>query len=289
MDYKTMTDDEYNNALPTFGNNYRLLNTFVMKHTNHLCKTDERLVKAINNTISKQFVLYEEDWNDGDINKYKDGQTTNIIISKKRTYEAASSYKCKKVAVLNFANNHSIGGSPYTAGAQEESLCRTSTLYRCLKNEEQSFYNKHRELGHNPRFRVWGNGDLIYSPDVVVFKTDESAPKMMPEDKWFKVDVVTMAAPEFRNYETVYDFDYGPSVLARMEKVFEVAKKQGVEVLILGAWGCGAFHNPPEIVAKNFKYLCGLYHFDTVEFAVYCRDDDPNNNYNVFKNILLKE
>ena len=43
-------------------------------------------------------------------------------------------------------------------------------------------------------------------------------------------------------------------------------------MLILGAFGCGAFQNPPEVVARAYKEVLAEfeYDFDTVEFAVYC-------------------
>ena len=41
-----------------------------------------------------------------------------------------------------------------------------------------------------------GNDDLIYTPGVTVFKTDESAPKMNDVKDWFGVSVITSAAPE---------------------------------------------------------------------------------------------
>jgi uncharacterized protein (TIGR02452 family) len=47
-----------------------------------------------------------------------------------------------------------------------------------------------------------------------------------------------------------------------------VAAKEGNEVIILGAWGCGAFKNPIEIVAKAFIDLVKNYDFETVEFAL---------------------
>ena len=65
-----------------------------------------------------------------------------------------------------------------------------------------------------------------------------------------------------------------------------IAQKEKVEVLILGAYGCGAFHNPPDVVAKAFKHELKLFNFDKVEFAVYCRPDVGNNNYFVFKDIM---
>ena len=64
-------------------------------------------------------------------------------------------------------------------------------------------------------------------------------------------------------------------------------------MLILGAFGCGTFQNPPEVVARAYKEVLAEfeYDFDTVEFAVYClkREQTVNpsgNNYAVFKWVL---
>ena len=43
------------------------------------------------------------------------------------------------------------------------------------------------------------NDDIIYTPGVVVFKTDTSAPATMPESEWYEVDVITCAAPNLRD------------------------------------------------------------------------------------------
>ena len=203
----------------------------------------------------------------------------------KRTFEAASAYKSKKVAVLNFANNHFVGGAPFSAGAQEESLCRTSTLYPCLLHEQESFYEKHKQMYKDGELDEFGNDDLIYSPDVIVFKTDESAPRMMEPKKWFKVDVITSAAPEFSG-SSLDEYDWGTKYgYSRLQKVFQIAKKHGVEVLILGAWGCGAFGNPPTAVATTFNILCAEYRFDTIEFAIDC-SRGRSENYEVFERVL---
>ena len=60
-------------------------------------------------------------------------------------------------------------------------------------------------------------------------------------------------------------------------------------MLILGAFGCGAFQNPPEVVARAYKEVLAV--FETGEFAVYClkREQTVNpsgNNYAVFKWVL---
>ena len=66
---------------------------------------------------------------------------------------------------------------------------------------------------------------------------------------------------------------------ARIRRIFEIAVANGNEVLILGAFGCGAFRNPPRIVAKVFNavmqdYLCC---FDTIEYAVYHTEREVAN------------
>ena len=129
------------------------------------------------------------------------------------------------------------------------------------------------------------NDDLIYLPRIMVFKTDESVAKLMEDKDCYYVDVITSAAPDLA--VKFYDWnEYRILMYNRLKKIIQVAKKENVDIFILGAYGCGAFHNPPEIIASLFKELLNEYHFDTVEFAVYCYNDDKFSNYNVFKNIL---
>ena len=62
-----------------------------------------------------------------------------------------------------------------------------------------------------------------------------------------------------------------------------VAIKERNEVIILGAWGCGAFGNDPGTMSDLFKKAAretdGL--FETMEFAI-VRNDDKPQNYNEF-------
>ena len=72
-----------------------------------------------------------------------------------------------------------------------------------------------------------------------------------------------------------------------MRKVLDIAWRNGNEVVILGAFGCGAFSNPPAAVAQAMKTVAQEYRmrFETIEFAVYCslRDD---SNLRIFQNVL---
>jgi uncharacterized protein (TIGR02452 family) len=56
-------------------------------------------------------------------------------------------------------------------------------------------------------------------------------------------------------------------------------------LLILGAFGCGAFANDPSIVAQTYRNAIDSYRarFDLIEFAIYCRDYETVN-YDAFYN-----
>lgn len=262
---------------------FKEINFRVMTDTAEQCETQPALVDAIKNSVKKQYVVYEG--TDIEVPE-RPAQQTQLILSGKRTFEAAQQYKGKKVAVLNFANNHHVGGAPYSAGAQEESLCRCSTLYPCLKANYETFYKPHIDAFHKKSMTPMGNDDLIYTPGILVFKSDESEPQMLPPDQWYPVNIITSAAPECFAYATLPE-NYERIIRGRLKQVLDVAAKEGNEVLILGAWGCGAFRNPTYKVACVFCDLLKNYScFETVEFAI---GDKYSKNYEAFEKALKKK
>ena len=260
--------------------NYRLINREVMNDTCEQCKYDNELAAAIAFSIQKQFVVTQEDNIDQPVSEMSN---TRYIVSGRRSFEAARYYAGKRVAVLNFANSHSVGGAPFSAGAQEESLCRCSTLYPCLKALESEFYEKHRWQFDAFEIDFMGNDDLIYTPDVVVFKTDVLSspicPQMMARRDWYKVNVITSAAPELHKTGGRKPSDYEARITSRIKKILDVAAKEHNDVLILGAWGCGAFQNPTDIIAGIFYKLLKDYNFETVEFALSSNGDVGNTPF----------
>ena len=215
-------------------------------------------------------------------------ESAQVIVTKNRSFEAARPYAEQglKIAVLNFASSTNPGGGVTSgASAQEECLCRVSTLYPCLKDESMwdLFYAPHRKA-RNPLH----NDDIIYTKDVIVFKDDDYQPLPKP----FTVDVITCAAPTLREQSSNR---YNPSdgykapditpedLLALHEKrgrqILSAAAANGAEVIILGAFGCGAFRNDPAVVAQAYANILPeyLHYFRTIEFAVYCRPRSPQN------------
>ncbi len=221
-----------------------------------------------------------------------------VKVSAKRSFEAASFYRGQKTAVHNFASASNPGGGVERgANAQEECLCRCSGLYFCLNASAmwEGFYTPHRKA-MNPLH----NDDIIYTPEITVFKTDTAKPKLMPESDWYNVDVITCAAPNLRaNPGNLYNLGDGKraAVLSdakllqihekRLRRILDVAAFNENEVIILGAFGCGAFLNNPEIVAQAAKNVLTdyLHAFKVIEYAIYCSPRD-DKNFKIFKQVL---
>ena len=221
-----------------------------------------------------------------------------MVVSKKRTYEAAKAYKGNHVAVHNFASATNPGGGVVNgAGAQEECLCRCSNLYFCLNTPDMwgMFYTPHR-AAHDPIH----NDDIIYTPDIVVFKTDTDRPELMERDDWYIVDVITCAAPNLREKPsnrynsgdgtravTLSDRELQVIHEKRLRRMLDSAVMNHADTVILGAFGCGAFCNEPQVVATAAANVVRdyMYAFKNIEFAVYCRPSD-DSNYRVFNSVL---
>ena len=275
----------------------------VFEDTEKAVKTIESLKKAVTDSTANQKLIKESETIDAEKKVYE--KDAKIIVSTKRSYDAAEAYKDKKVCVLNFASASNPGGGVVNgASAQEECLCRTSTLYPLLyrRTLRDSFYKHHHDLNtpNGPHRRMRNpihNDDIIYTPDVVVFKTDTDKPVRRKEEEWFKVDVISCAAPNLRNMpsnsynsgdgdipvrptdEELYQIQF-----RRFKRILEVAAAMKEEVLILGAFGCGAFENNPSVVAKAAKDAVEQYkmNFEVIEFAVFCTPE-RKENYEAFR------
>jgi uncharacterized protein (TIGR02452 family) len=73
----------------------------------------------------------------------------------------------------------------------------------------------------------------------------------------------------------------------KLKRILDVAVANGAEVVILGAFGCGAFRNNPVTVAAAARNVLPDYFnaFETIEYEVYCRDGDERN-YEAFYSAL---
>lgn len=271
-------------------------NVEVFEDTQRLYSTNTVLKEAVQSANQKQQLYQEGVEVEGNI--VQRDKPARIVVSKKRTLEAASAYVGKKVCILNFASATNPGGGVVKeSSAQEEAICRCSTLYPNLNEPKMwnGFYRPHRQ-----ELNPLHNDDCIYTPGVIAFKSDTDYPQMLPLNRCYKVNVITCAAPNLRekpsNGMNSGDGDMAVKISnddlqelheKRMRRVLEITAKKGNDVVILGAFGCGAFRNPPEVVARAMKTVVEEYRnaFETIEFAVYCSPRD-DSNYRTFKEVL---
>lgn len=194
---------------------------------------------------------------------YKEGFVSNVprrnehsgvIVECGTTFAAAMKYlHIGKTVVLNFANPENPGGGvQYGAMAQEECLCRSSNLYPCLcdANVFYDYYEYHRNLKN-----TFYSDRLIYTKKITVFKDDNDIPQILPEYMWFTVDVITCAAPYIAKRKYTNSTALLLLFKSRIRNIFEAARDNNADVIILGAFGCGAFKNPPLIVAEAFRQV----------------------------------
>lgn len=110
------------------------------------------------------------------------------------------------------------------------------------------------------------------TPAVTVFKSDTANPVLMAEKDWYDVDVITCAAPNLReNPSNIYNHGDGNKRAKlsdrdlllihekRLRRILDVAVRENDEVIILGAFGCGAFMNNPDVVALAAKNVIKDY------------------------------
>lgn len=253
----------------------------------------ETLKSSVKKSISETIIYNEEDYPALPKKRFR---TFKISLNQYRTFEAAQIYKKKfpksKIAVLNFASATNVGGSvDKGTKAQEESLCRCSTLYPVLKTENnlKNFYDYH----HDRRDNAYTDR-LIFTPNILVFKSDTDLPELLPEKDWFPVDVITCAAPNLKtrihffvkNRKAIKlkltDDELYKIHLQRAKHILTVAAYHGADIFIGGAFGCGVFQNKPEVVSQVYKDIAAQFkgYFKEIVFAIY---DPPKNNEKIFK------
>lgn len=206
-----------------------------------------------------------------------------IRIVKSDTFDAAEAtikaHPKSSIAVLNMASALQPGGGVLRGAlAQEEALCIRSTLYPSL----------------NPAFYRMPVLSAIYTPDVLVFRGSDLVD--LPKSEWFYTAVISCAAlkgPEVekgKDGKLVYSVEKDREIMTeKVRLIFQIANEKGIKYLILGALGCGAYHNPPEEVAEIFKKVIlggrrkqGITGIEEVTFAIF----DEGENLRSFKKVF---
>lgn len=195
----------------------------------------------------------------------------NICIVPEDSFQAAQRYN--NPLVMNFANAHNPGGGfELGATAQEEALCRCSTLIASIgsaKAKEMYQYNNSHTIPVE--------SDYMLLSKVCVFRNEKCELVREP----FLAGVITVPAPNRIGLAALTSIDtINAAMIRRIEIMLLVAKANHYKSLVLGAWGCGAFHNNPENVAECFRTVLEDYgyarYFEDICFAIYGSEDGKN-------------
>lgn len=154
----------------------------------------------------------------------------------------------KRVCVLDFASYfHPGGGFVNGAMAQEEAICASSGLYPILQRVAP-IYETRKAL--DDKSGLYKN-DIFYCENVPFMKSQTviTAP--------YLIDVMVVAAPNKSACRDKARADI--AMQERMNKLFPIPNMFGVDILLLGAFGCGVFGNDLELVAKEWKRLTERY------------------------------
>lgn len=179
--------------------------------------------------------------------------------------------KYGKTCCLNFASpSHPGGGFLKGSMAQEESLAYSTTLYYAIDGNEVYKYK---------RGTVWA----LYTPDVEAFRDNGLALTL----KTKPFSIITSPAYNVRtgnkSLEEVEEY-----MLDAILTILRTAYEHKEENLVLGAFGCGAFANEPEMVAELFKKALSASEFvgkfKHIDFYI---PRDKTGNFEVFKKILV--
>lgn len=141
-------------------------------------------------------------------------------------------------ATLNFANAYHVGGGYLNgAKAQEEDLCRLMPgLYSSLKELKYPLPENAAHYTHAWLARAAGTYELVGPPVPVAVIS-----AAMPNLKARQLKQLKESSPEWEK-----------TVRLRIRAVLHTARENGHDNVLLGAFGCGAFGNPPKRVAAVF-------------------------------------
>ena len=272
----------------------------VFKDTEAWYQSDAELKEAVKASIAQTKIYME-----GDTPALPPERVdkARVLVNKYKTLEYAylahHEHPDAKITVHNFASaTHPGGGVRKGSRAQEECLCRTTTLLPALETEtnKKGYYDFHWNR-HDARY----TDTCIYTPGIVAVKTDDDLPRRLDRSDWMRIDVITCAAPNLRalpsngmNPTTGKPIKMSDDVLQKLHErrarqILSIAAANGTDILVLGAFGCGAFQNNPRVVAKAYASVLPefLHQFDAIVFAVYCAERE-RNNYVAFYNTLSK-
>jgi uncharacterized protein (TIGR02452 family) len=194
--------------------------------------------------------------------------------------------------VLNLASRQNPGGGVRNgSGAQEENLFRRTNLFVSLY-QFASYADEYGIKKSENSYPLDKNTGGIYTENATVFRGSEKNGYCLL-NKPFKMSFVTVAAlshPELIKKNNLYylsDEQIEPTK-EKIRTILRIAGKYSHDSLVLGAFGCGAFANPPNHIATLFKEVFLENEFSgTFKYVVFSIFEDHNSSleHNPYGNV----
>ena len=236
-----------------------------------------------NPDISKAILYTPDDLKRLSVKILLNTNLTNVTLYNQDTCECAkrfidSGYTC----ILNFASARHIGGGFLNgAMAQEEAICRNSTLFASISSDSAKEYYEYNNSHNEELYSDY----TIFSPCVEVIRNGKGELLKKP----FTISAITSPAVNVNRVRSASRTDIAKCMLQRAEYILKIAVDNHVDNIVLGAWGCGVFGNNPEDISEMFRYLLidkgYIKAFKNVSFAVYGKNP---RNYDAFKDTIKK-
>ena len=237
----------------------------------YTCESGKVVELPIDDPMLGGTIVYAEKFDVNHIAPATEQTTTNTVNDDCLKVAKRLLDKGMSPCVMNLADAYVACGM-YKRGsrAQEESLCRVTTLSRSL------FQFFKATSGKADRYAVEANVAIkeyaypmdinyggIYSPEVTVFRNAADLYSLCEET--FKVGIVSVAALDF-NEKHGKNLEYkapkgdftaeGEEIMRnKIRTIFRIALANGHDSLVAGAFGCGAFRLPVDKVAAMFHEI----------------------------------
>ena len=184
-------------------------------------------------------------------------------------------------AVVNFASPRVPGGGVRKGSrAQEENLCRRTNLFESIFRFIDTLSKEYGLPLEDKQYPLPSPYGAIYSPVITVFRESDNK-RYAFMDEPFVIDVITIAAlknPPFDSNGHLTDWAKNVTK-EKIRTMLNLALFWENNSIVLGAFGCGAFANPPEDVALLFKeVLSEPKYCDKFEKIVFAVLDDGNSH-----------
>jgi uncharacterized protein (TIGR02452 family) len=226
--------------------------------------------------------------------RLRPGRGAVFSMSTMTTAEACRHFASDRrniVCALNFANGQTCGGGyKHGASAQEEDLCRQfPTLYTTLYNASKHGLYPFGPCTAKSPSQPEKYSDVLFTGGLTLGRGgQEDGYPLLAEREQVDVSMVAAAAPNIRFASEISD----PSLLYEtIETIFKApfVWQADTNVLILGAWGCGAFGGDPRQIAELFVRAlisdCFGQLYKEIHFAI-PKLSTTDSNYDEFRRVF---